>query len=138
MLFDPPAALRGCQAVVLEQFTDLSLTPGSADSVTTQINGTSQFVSVPPGYTPPATPPTAFLVAPTMLSATGPVELEDAGGSAILTLQPTNPLSWPPLFGVLAQGDISHPDQFNVVLVYQPPDGGVGVGSPLVVEQFTA
>ena len=33
------------EAVVLEQFTDLSLTPGSADSVTAQINGTSQFVS---------------------------------------------------------------------------------------------
>jgi len=125
------------EAVVLEQFTDLSLTPGSADSVTAQINGTSQFVSVPPGYTPASPLPSTFPVAPTMLSATGPVELDDANDRPYLSLQPTNPLSWPPLFGVLAQGDISHPDQFNVVLVYQPPDGGVGVQTPVVAEQFT-
>lgn len=124
------------EAVVLEQFTDLSLTAGSADSVTAQINGISQFVSVPPGYTPPATPPATFPVAPTMLPAAGPVELEDATGTPYLTLQPTNPLSWPPLFGVLAQGDVSSPDQFNVVLVYQPPDGGVGVQVPVIAEQF--
>ena len=132
---DAPAGMP--EAVVLEQFTDLSLTAGSADSVTAQINGTSQFVSVPPGYTPPSPLPSTFPVAPTMLSATGPVELEDARGAPYLSLRPTNPLSWPPLFGVLAQGDISHPDQFNVVLVYQPPDGGVGVQTPVVAEQFT-
>jgi hypothetical protein len=126
-------------AVVLEQFTDLSLTPGTADSVTARINGTSQLVFVPAGYTPPTNPPTTFPAAPTMLSATGPVVLEDASPShtPYLTLQATNPASWPPLFGVLTQGDISKPDQFNLVLVYQPPDGGVGVQTPVVAEQFT-
>ncbi len=63
----------------------------------------------PPGYTPPATPPTAFPAAPTMLPATGPVELEDAGGAPYLTLQPTNPLSWPPLLRRSRPGRHSEP-----------------------------
>ena len=126
-------------AVVLEQFTDLSPTPGSADFVTTRINGTSQFVFVPAGYAPPANWPATFPVAPAMLPVSGPVVLDDASAShtPYLTLQPTNPASWPPLFGVLAQGDISKPDRFNLVLVYQPPDGGVGVQVPVIAEQFT-
>ena len=35
------------------------------------------------------------------------------------------------------KGTFPSPDQFNVVLVYQPPDGGVGVQTPVVAEQFT-
>ncbi len=137
VVYDPPGGPAGMTGpVVLEQFTDLALAPGSANSVTTKLNGISRFVSVPSGYTPPATLPTTFPAVPTMLPATGTLELEDAGGTGYLTLQPTSPLSWPPLFGVLAQGDISDPDQFNLVVVYQPPGGGAGVQVPVVAEQF--
>ena len=71
-----------------------------------------------------------------MLANTGTVELQDAGNSPYLTSQPVNPLSWPPLFGVLAQGNLQIPTLFNLLLVYQPSSGGVGVPLPIVVEQF--
>ena len=71
-----------------------------------------------------------------MLPNTGTVELEDASNTPYLTLQPSNPLSWPPLFGVLAQGELQTPTLFNLLLLYQPPSGGVGVQLPIVVEQF--
>ena len=42
-----------------------------------------------------------------MLTAGGTTDLKDTGGTTYLTVQPTNPASWPPLFGVLTQDDIS-------------------------------
>jgi predicted phage baseplate assembly protein len=51
-------------------------------------------------------------------------------------VQPVNPLSWPPNFGVLAQGNQQQPSEFNLLLVYNPPSGGAGVQIPVVVEQF--
>ena len=53
-----------------------------------------------------------------------------------LTAAPVNPLSWPPLFAVMAQGDIQQPSQFNLLVLYQPPTGAVGVTLPIVVEQM--
>ena len=56
-----------------------------------------------------------------------------------------HPLSDPPAvepavlaaaFGVLAQGELQTPTLFNLLLLYQPPSGGVGVQLPIVVEQF--
>jgi predicted phage baseplate assembly protein len=37
---------------------------------------------------------------------------------------------------VLAQGNLSTPSEFNLLLVYDPPDGAVGIQTPVVVEQF--
>jgi predicted phage baseplate assembly protein len=53
-----------------------------------------------------------------------------------LQVQPTFPAAWPPDFGVLAQGDQENPTNFNLVVVYNPPAGGVGVQTPVVVELF--
>ena len=140
VVFDPqpggPAGVTG--PVHLEQFTNLTLMPGTANYAVTQLNSLSKFISVPSSYTPPAANPTTFPSAPTMLLNTGTVELEDASPSRTpyLTLQPSNPLSWPPLFGVLAQGELQTPTLFSLLLLYQPPSGGVGVTLPIVVEQF--
>jgi hypothetical protein len=71
-----------------------------------------------------------------MLSNTGPVNLQDSGATRYLEVQATNPLAWPPRFGVLAQGALLDPEQFNLVLVYSPVSGGVGVPVPVVVEEF--
>ena len=92
VVFDPqpggPAGMIG--PVHLEQFTNLTLTPGNANYAVTQLNTLSRFVGVPSGYTPPAGNPTAFPSTPTMLLNTGTVELEDASNTAYLTLQPSN------------------------------------------------
>jgi Baseplate J-like protein len=138
VVFDPqpggPAGVTG--PVHLEQFTNLTLTPGAANYAVTQLNSLSRFLGVPASYTPPAANPTAFPGAPTMLPNTGTVELADASNTAYLTLQPSNPLTWPPLFGVLAQGELQTPTLFNLLLLYQPPSGAVGLQLPIVVEQF--
>jgi hypothetical protein len=140
VVFDPqpggPAGVAG--PVHLEQFTNLTLTPGAANYAVSQLNTLSRFVGVPASYTPPAANPTAFPLAPTMLPNTGTFELEDASPAhtPYLTLQPSNPLSWPPLVAVLAQGELETPTKFNLLLLYQPPSGAVGVQLPTVVEQF--
>jgi Baseplate J-like protein len=118
---------------VLERFTDLTLAPATPNNAIAELNARSQFVTVPSGFAPPTANPTGFPSAPTMLTNTGPVNLEDSLNATYLTVQARNPLAWPPLFGVLAQGDISDPTQFNLLLVYQPPPGGVGVSVPVVV-----
>lgn len=59
----------------------------------------------------------------------------DSGGSPYLTIQPANPLAWPPAFGVLAQGNQQQPTQFNLLVVYTPPSAE-GVAIPVLVEQF--
>ena len=137
VVFNPPGGPTGVTGrVVLESFTNLTLVPNTANYAVTQLNSWSRFVKVPSGYTPPGPNPSAFPSAPSMLSNSGPIELADASGTAYLTLQPANPLSWPPLFGVIAQGDLQKPTIFNLLLVYQPSSGAVGVQLPVVVEQF--
>ena len=71
-----------------------------------------------------------------MLPIAGPIDLVDSGGTPYLTVQAANPLAWPPNFGVLAQGNQSEPDLFNLLVVYNPSSGGVGVHLPVLVEQF--
>ncbi len=137
ILFNPPGGPAGLSGLpVLEHFTDLTLVPGSSNYAPAVLNGVSRLVSVPASYTPPASNPASFSTGPTALPNSGSVALEDGGGTAYLTLQPTSPLSWPPLFAVLAQGDLSNPDEFNLLLLYQPPSGPVGVQIPVVTEQF--
>ncbi|MGA8575390.1 MAG: putative baseplate assembly protein [Candidatus Cybelea sp.] len=131
-----PAGMTG--AVTLETFANLTLEDPTADNyAVTQLNTLSRFVNVPPTYAPPATNPTQFASGPTMLVNNGTVPLKDASNSTYLTVGATNPLSWPPNFAVLAQGYLQDPKTFNILLIYQPASGAVGVNIPVVVEQFT-
>ncbi|QGZ59456.1 putative baseplate assembly protein [Paraburkholderia acidiphila] len=137
VIFAPPGGPVGVSApVVIERFAGLTLTAGAPNNALKQIAALSRFIAVAPGFTPPAATPSPLPLAQTQLSSNGTVALKDAGGATFLVVQPTPPTTWPPMFGVLAQDDISQPDTFNLVLVFQPASGGVGVQVPVVVEQF--
>jgi hypothetical protein len=122
-------------AAVLESFTNLSLTTTDSNYAKTQINTYSKLIQVPASFSPTTTP-NGFPTTPTKLSNTGAVELVDVHGANYLTVQAVNPLAWPPNFGVVAQGNQLEPAEFNLLVVYNPPSGGVGVQIPAVVEQF--
>jgi hypothetical protein len=134
VVFDPqplgPAGLSG--PVTLERFTGLSLSGGPPNGALTRINGVSRFITV----SSPTGSPTTFLANPTMLNDVGATPLQDSNGVTYLTAEPVNPFSWPPLFAVMAQGDIQQPSQFKLLVLYQPPTGAVGVTLPIVVEQM--
>ena len=119
---------------VLETITDLSLASADPNFVVTKVNAHSQFIKVP--APPPGPAPAGFPATPTQLSSGGTTDLKDTGGTTYLTVEPTNPATWPPSFGVLTQDDISSPSKFNLLVVYAPVSGGVGVLTPVVVEQF--
>jgi hypothetical protein len=136
VVFDPPGGAAGVTTpVVLETFSNLTLKPAVANNVATQINSISRFISVTAIGT---TTPTSLLADPAPLSNSGSITLADASSVPYLTVQPTNPLSWPPQFAVLAQGDLGAPSTFNLLLLFQPPAGGNGVQIPVVVEQFNS
>ncbi len=136
LIFDPPGGPAGMSGpVTLEQFTNLTLAPATPNNAILQINSLSRFITVPTGFVPPAVNPTSFPAGPTMLTNTGNIDLQDTTNTTYLEIQPTNPLSWPAQFGVLAQGLLLTPDKFNLLLVYQP-SSGVGVNLPIVTEQF--
>jgi Baseplate J-like protein len=120
---------------VLEQFTGLSLTPATPNYALTQL-ANSNFVSATASLT--TTVPGIFPSAPTMLPNSGTINLVDgtASKNPYLTIAPTNPLSWPPLFSVLAQGYIGDPDMFNLLLLYWPASGSAGVTLPVLAEEF--
>jgi hypothetical protein len=136
LVYAPPGGATGVSgSPVLESLFNLSINPADPNFVATRINLSSRFVRVPASYVPPATAPTAFPAGPTLFNVGGTTDLKDSGGNAYLTLQPTNPAGWPPSFGILAQGKQQTPDIFNLLVVYAPASG-VGVLTPLVVEQF--
>jgi hypothetical protein len=138
VVFNPPGGPPGeSGAVTLEVFAGLSLTTGAPNYAGTQL-ASSQIVRVPSGFIPPEPVPGSFPAAPAMLPNSGTLDLKDGGGNTYLTVQPTNPLGWPPLFSVLAQGQISSPDTFNLLLLYSPPSGAEGVSLPVIVEQFSS
>jgi hypothetical protein len=129
VVYNPPGGASGVTSpVTLETFPNLP----DAASAMTQINIYSKFVQA----SNPVGTPTSFPADPTMLVNGGPSDLKDTGGTAYLTVEPTNPATWPPSFGVLTQDDISSPSKFNLLVVYAPVSGGVGVLTPVVVEQF--
>jgi hypothetical protein len=130
--------VAGGSTTRLEQFTNLTLAPGAPNNAVTQLNSLSHLLSVPATPPPATANPTSFPPGPTMFQGAGAIELQDAAHVSYLPVQPTNPFSWPPLFALLAQGDLRNPAQFNLLLLYQPPSGGVGVQVPVVVQQFNA
>jgi hypothetical protein len=136
VVYNPPSGATGVPTVVVESFTDLSLATADANYAPKQLNSHSKFITVPASYTPPAMPPTAFPTGPTMLPKTGTIDLQDSGGNSYLTIQPTNPAAWPQSIGVLAQGHLEDPSIFNLLIVYAPIAGGVGVSVPVLLEQF--
>jgi hypothetical protein len=138
VVYDPSGGPHGVTGpVVMELFPDLSLTNTDPNYAPTQINAFSRFLKVPAGFTPFGTAPAAYPATPTQLPDGGPVNLVDSGGSAYLTVQASNPLAWPPAFGVIVQGSLQHPDQFNLLVVYNP-SSGEGVQVPVVVERYNA
>jgi hypothetical protein len=134
--YNPPGGAPGVSpAPVLEILTGLSLNPADPGFVVTQVNAHSRFITVP--VAPPGPAPAGFPTAPAMLSSGGPSNLKDTGGTTYLTIAPKPAATWPPSFGLLVQDNISDPQLFNLLVVYAPVSGGVGVPAPVVVERFT-
>jgi hypothetical protein len=128
-VFNPP----GIKApIVLESFSGLT----NPTQAAAQINLLSKLIAaaVPAGAVAPA----AVAANPTMLSTTGVVNLIDIdNNNPYLSVQPTAPNTWPPLFAVLAQGNLETPTGFNLLLLYNSPFGAVGpVQLPVIVQQF--
>jgi hypothetical protein len=136
VVFAPPGGPAGMTGnVVLEHFPGLSLTPGTLNYAGTVL-AESEFLSVPSPF-PPAEPvPTSFPTAPTPLPSSGTLDLKDGTSHTYLTVQPSSPLTWPALFGVVSQGQLINPDLFNLLVVYNPSSGANGVSLPVLVEQF--
>src|SRR6185437_6579738 len=131
IVYNPPAVSG---TPVVETITDLSLAPADPNFVVTKVNAHSRFIQVP---TPPPGPaPAGFPTTPAQLASGAPTNLKDSGGTTYLTVAPKNPSTWPPSFGVLTQGDISDPKKFNLLVLYAPLSGGVGVATPVLLEQF--
>ncbi|MBV9158004.1 MAG: putative baseplate assembly protein [Acidobacteriaceae bacterium] len=130
VVFQPTSAST---PVVLESYPDLPDPKTAAQ----QLNSLSRFVQVPSSFTPSGTPPSSFPMKTTMLPNSGTLNLQDGGGNTYLVIQPTKPSAWPSLFGVLAQGNLENPDEFNLLVLYSPASGAVGVNLPVVAEQFS-
>jgi hypothetical protein len=122
--------------VTLESYTNLSLHPLDPNYAATQINNFSKLIEV--GTLPDS--PLGFPSPPTMLPNSGTVDLFDTSTHPYLVVEPLPPMSWVQQFGVLAQGNQqdqdNFDDQFNLLVVYNPPSGGVGVSLPVLVESF--
>jgi Baseplate J-like protein len=142
VVYNPAGGPTGVTGTVyLETFVDLSLTIADPNYVVKQIGSLSQFLTIPSSYVPPGVSPTAFPPKPIQLPNSGPIDLVDLFGTPYLTVQAANPLAWPANFGVLAQDILQPPGQqqldvFNLLVVYDPTSGGVGVHLPVLVEQF--
>lgn len=136
VVFNPPGGPTGVAGpVVLEKFSGLNLTSGSANYVATVLQN-SEFVSVPTGFAPPEPVPGSFASTVTQLADSGIVNVLDGSNNPFLTLEPTAPENWAPLFAVVSQQNISKPWMFNLLVEYAPPGGAAGVLAPVIVEQF--
>jgi hypothetical protein len=138
IVYNPPGGAPGVPGpVALEKFTNLSFKASDANYAATQINRYSQLVLVPGSYVHPAAAPSGFPATPTMLANAASVSLLDTSNKPYLTVQATNPSAWPQLFGVVSQDLQQDPPAFNLVVVYNPASGGIGVNLPITIEQFT-
>ncbi len=139
VVYNPPGGAAGIHAqTIVEQFGDLSLNPADPNYVVNLVNSISKFIVVPASYTPPAGPLAGFPAAPSMLANTGSIDLFDLSSppKPYLVLEANNPEAWPQLFGVLAQVNAQNPAQFDLLAVYDPAAGGLGVALPVTVEIF--
>jgi hypothetical protein len=129
VVFNPPGIAT---PIILETFAGLT----SPADAATQINNQSKLITaaVPAGAVAPA----AVAATPTKLSITGSVNLVDIdNNNPYLSVEPAAVNTWPPLFAVLAQGNLQSPTDFNLLLLYNSPFGAVGgVQLPVIVEQF--
>ena len=136
VVYNPPGGAAGLNKLItVEAFTDLSLHSADATYAVNVVNAQSQLIRL---AQPAAAPtPAGFPAAPTMLSATGSVNLQDTSATPVtyLTVQPTAVSGWPALFAAEA-GPNANPAYFNLEIVYTPPTG-IGVAPPVIVEQFT-
>jgi len=139
VVYNPPRGAAGTPVqVVLENFVNLSLNKSNANYAPVQINSFSQLIQVPSSYSPPTTPPAGFPTTPTILPNSGSVNLQDDSSPPVtyLVVEAASQVNWPAFFGVLAQ-PVTTPNAFNLVIVYDPLSGGVGVRAPVTVEQFS-
>jgi hypothetical protein len=128
VVFSPP----GSTPVVLETFANLASPAEAIDQIAAQ----SKLIVASAAE---ATLPGKVATGSTMLVNQGPANLLDEDTSAAyLTVQPTNTATWPPLFAVVTQGNLAHPTEFNVLLLYNSPFGAVGgVQLPAVLTQYS-
>ena len=136
VIYDPPGGAVGLAGpAILEVFPNVSLAVAQLNQTATQISARSNLITVEL----PATLPTSEAVGfpPTTLFAnTGQVPLADVADAAAiyLTIQAKDPAAWPKSFGVQAQETPSDPSAFNLIVVYDPSSGAVGVDLPVTVE----
>jgi len=136
VVYNPRVTAGVTTPVDVEIIANLSLNHTDPNYVVTQVNRLSKFISVPASFTPPTTSPSGFPGSPIPLPDIGTVDLVAGNGVVYLTVQANNPAVWAQSFGVVAQGNQQTPDLFNLVVVYNPSSGGVGVNLPVTVEQF--
>jgi hypothetical protein len=137
VVFDPPGGPAGMPGPVkLEQFIGLTFTPGDPNYAPLRL-AASRLIRVPTTYTPPATPPADYPSAAVTLPNSGSVQLLDETSTPFLTLQPNDPRGWPPLFSLVADGEIATPGVFNLLVFYAPSSGAGGGQPPVLAEQFT-
>lgn len=135
VVYRPPQAASGSQQqTVLEKFANLSLNFSDGNYAVTQVNASSQLIQLQAPTV--AATPAGFPTAPTMLSNTGPVNLQDLSSppATYLIVQPNNPANWPQLFGVQVASS-ANPAFFDIEVLYNPP-AAIGVLLPVTVETF--
>jgi hypothetical protein len=134
VVYNPPGGAAGISTqVVVENFTNLT-----EATVASQINTQSQLIRVT--AVPPAGPLSAITAAPTMLANAQAVKLQDTSTPAAvtyLTVQPTDPTTWPQHFAVLTQSNPAAADLFDLTVVYDPPVAVGSVTLPAALEKFT-
>jgi hypothetical protein len=136
VVFNPPGGPSGVAGpVVLEEFSAMNLASGSANYAPTVL-ANSEFVQVPSGWTLLEAVPATFASGVTQLTNSGTVNVLDGSNNPFLTLEPTAPANWPPLFAVVSQQQIAKPSHFNLLVEFAPPGGAAGVLAPAIVEQF--
>jgi Baseplate J-like protein len=132
VFYNPPGGAAGIFArVQVENFTDLSLHGANANYVAHQINADSKLIRVPNNYVPPSGPLSGFPAAPTMLTNTGTIELQDLSPQPVvyLSLEANAPADWAQHFGVRVQADPQDASHFELSVFYNAP-------TAVTVEQF--
>jgi hypothetical protein len=133
VIYNPPGGAAGLYAqVVLEAFSDLSLNSTDANYAVIQVNAASHFIQLAAPSTPVT--PAGLPLAPTMLSNTGAVNLQDTSSATYLTVQAAGMEAWPPLFEAVAKPN-ANPVYFDLQIAYNPATA-IGVTLPVTVEQF--